>query len=333
MKQPLLAACAIVFSAVFLVALVTPLRAATCPDLPGFSALEGFPVYDGACLFGAQDPGFTRHDLPTGPIKGRVLSASIPLEGTLQRRLYVAPEGASPTDVITNYRDALVGLGYQVLFDCAGRACGSNNALLGKLVILPKERALTNLGRASEFAMYIDGDEQFLAARSPDGTRHIAVYAARNQSTQIVGAAAGRAAVHIDLVTTQTLEARMIDAAAMAKGLSDEGHVAVDNIYFQFGTADLAPESAPALAEMVRLLTTRPTLKVFVVGHTDWVGNAEANLALSQRRAGSVVAALVKGGIAPDRVTPAGAGLFSPRASNTTEAGRALNRRVELVER
>lgn len=305
----------------------------TCPDLAGFAPLEDLKVYEGACLFGAEDAGFTKFNLPTGPMKGREVSQSEPIEGQLQRRLYVAPEGASAADVFGNYRAALASAGFTTLFECAGRECGSNNALLGKLVIYGPDRTLENLGRDSEFAMYIDKDEHFLAAKSADGTRHIAVYVAMNKKQSISEQAAGRAAVHIDLLTSGALETKMIDAAAMAKGISEEGHVAVDNVYFDFGTANLTPESAPAIAEMVLLLTNNPDLKVFIVGHTDWVGETAANLALSQDRAEAVVAALVAGGIADSRALPAGVGSLSPRASNASEAGRQLNRRVELVER
>ncbi len=309
-----------------------PVQAETCPDLPGYAPLEQLPVYDGACLFGADDAGFSRYILPTGPMKGRALSSSEPVEGLLQRRLYVAPEGASPLDVFSNYRDALTALGFESVFECAGRECGSNNALLGKLVIYGADRQLTNLGKASQFGMYIDGDEHFLAARSSDASRHIAVYVARNQTTKITGQAAGRTAVHIDLVTANALESKMIDAAAMVKGITDTGHIAVDNVFFDFGTAVLTPEAEPALAEMAKLLTGNPGLSVLIVGHTDWIGEGEANLALSRARAASVVAALIGRGISADRVIPAGVGMLSPRASNASEEGRRLNRRVELVE-
>ena len=319
--------------AVSLLCAVAPVaNAQQCPDLTGFAPPEGLPVYDGACLFGAEDSGFTSFDLPVGPMKGRALPAVQTVEGRLQRRLYVAPENVSPLDLFRNYQDALQGLGFVTLFECAGRTCGSPNALLGKLVIYGSERKLKNLKAASEFALHIDGDEHFLAARSSDGTRHIAVYVAQNQNKAITGQAAGRAAVHIDLVTADALEANMIDAAAMAKGISDEGHVAVDNVYFDFGTANLTPEAAPAVAEMVKLMNDNPGLNVQIVGHTDWVGNADANLKLSQDRAGMVVAALVAAGIARDRLDAAGVGMLSPRATNVTEGGRALNRRVELVE-
>jgi outer membrane protein OmpA-like peptidoglycan-associated protein len=68
-----------------------------------------------------------------------------------------------------------------------------------------------------------------------------------------------------------------------------------------------------------------------VVGHTDNVGTADANVALSNARAASVVKALAAGGIDARRLTPHGDGPFSPVAANTTDEGRARNRRVELV--
>ncbi len=306
--------------------------AETCPALEGFAPLEALPVYEGSCLYGAEDAGFSRFELPIGPMKGRQLSEIKPVEGQLQRRLYVAPEGVSALDLFRNYQTGLLAAGFVPLFECFGRACGSNNALLGKLVIYGSERQLRNLGQLSQHALYIDGDEQYMAAVSADGTRHVALYVAQNRKAPISGAASERAAVHLDLVTSAALETRMIDAAAMAKGLADDGRIALDNVYFDFGTANLSPESAPAIAEMAKLLSNNPALKVQVVGHTDWVGQADANLTLSRQRADAVAAALVGAGIAANRISAAGVGMLSPRATNTTDAGRALNRRVELVE-
>lgn len=77
----------------------------------------------------------------------------------------------------------------------------------------------------------------------------------------------------------------------------------------------------------------RSDLKLLVVGHTDSVGDFEYNLNLSFRRAESVVSHLTgTHGIAADRLRAAGAGMMSPATSNRSEAGRELNRRVELVE-
>lgn len=123
------------------------------------------------------------------------------------------------------------------------------------------------------------------------------------------------------------------DAAAFASDLAATGHVAVYGIYFDSGKADLKPGSKQALEEIAKLLTTDASLKLWVVGHTDWEGSPDANLDLSRRRADAVIKALVgQHGIAAARLAPFGNGPYAPVASNDGEAGRAKNRRVELVK-
>jgi outer membrane protein OmpA-like peptidoglycan-associated protein len=124
------------------------------------------------------------------------------------------------------------------------------------------------------------------------------------------------------------------DALALASGLANSGHVEVPGIYFDFAKADIKPESEPALKEVVKLLQVKPALKLWVVGHTDYVGGAESNIALSNARAAAVVKALSQRlGVDAKRLAPFGAGPYAPVASNKADDGRALNRRVELVER
>lgn len=84
--------------------------------------------------------------------------------------------------------------------------------------------------------------------------------------------------------------------------------------------------------QIVRNYEAAPTLKAFIVGHTDNVGTLETNLTLSAGRAEALVKALVSRGIAATRLKAAGVGPYSPVASNKDEQGRAQNRRVELVE-
>lgn len=121
------------------------------------------------------------------------------------------------------------------------------------------------------------------------------------------------------------------NAEAMKSGLTETGHAEIAGIFFDFNKAEIKPESQAALDETVKLLRADPALRVWVVGHTDNVGTAEANVKLSSARASAVVAALVKAGIDAKRLAPHGAGPYSPKAANTTEEGRAQNRRVELV--
>jgi len=124
-----------------------------------------------------------------------------------------------------------------------------------------------------------------------------------------------------------------VDAAAMASSIADSGSVAIYGINFDTAKSDIKPESEPAIDQIAKLLTNDPALKVYIVGHTDMVGDAAANVKLSQARAQAVIANLVsKHGIAAARLIAFGAGPYAPVASNKTDEGRARNRRVELVE-
>jgi outer membrane protein OmpA-like peptidoglycan-associated protein len=124
-----------------------------------------------------------------------------------------------------------------------------------------------------------------------------------------------------------------MDAKAMAQDLGDAGRVAIYGIHFDTGKAELKPDSAPALGEIAKLLKQNPSLKVYIVGHTDMVADLALNLKLSLARAQAVVNSLVsQNGIASARLSAFGAGPYAPVATNTTEEGRAKNRRVELVK-
>ena len=124
-----------------------------------------------------------------------------------------------------------------------------------------------------------------------------------------------------------------VDANALARDLNQTGKVAIYGIYFDSGSSELKPESQAAIDAIGALLKQTPSLRVFIVGHTDMVGDPAMNLKLSQARAQAVVTALVaKQGIASTRLTAFGNGPYAPVASNRTEEGRAKNRRVELVE-
>ena len=136
------------------------------------------------------------------------------------------------------------------------------------------------------------------------------------------------------IVEVQKMQQDVVaNADALKGGLADSGHVEVPGIFFDTAKSDIKPESGPAIDEIAKLLTNTPALKVGIVGHTDMVGDATANLKLSQARAQSVITDLVsRHGIAAARLVAFGAGPWAPVASNKTDDGRARNRRVELVE-
>lgn len=109
------------------------------------------------------------------------------------------------------------------------------------------------------------------------------------------------------------------------------GKVVLYGIRFDSNSAVLKPESESTLQEILKALQAKPKLKLQVAGHTDSTNTDEFNLKLSQNRAEAVVKWLADHAISTDRLTPKGFGESQPTADNETAAGRALNRRVELV--
>ena len=183
-------------------------------------------------------------------------------------------------------------------------------------------RNYQNAAKRIEGTVLFENDEQTTLRISKDG-----------QETWVSVEPYG-AQLTLVIVERQTMQQDVVaNAAALQSGLAQEGHVAVPGIFFDFSKSDVKPESQPALQEVTKLLKANPSMRVWVVGHTDNVGSPESNLTLSNARAAAVIRVLTQQmGIDPRRLAPHGAGPFAPVATNKTEEGRARNRRVELVE-
>lgn len=114
--------------------------------------------------------------------------------------------------------------------------------------------------------------------------------------------------------------------------MMSDGKFITYGITFDVGKSTIKPESMGEINRIVQLMTENPDLKFSVEGHTDSTGNAASNQALSEQRSQAIVAKLVELGIASDRLTAVGKGQNSPIADNSTDEGRAKNRRVEFVK-
>ena len=106
--------------------------------------------------------------------------------------------------------------------------------------------------------------------------------------------------------------------------------IELDGVHFDFDKATLRPEAKAILDEAAALLAKHERVVVEVAGHTDSTGPEAYNQGLSERRATSVMNYFISQGVDGARLRAEGRGELEPRATNDTEAGRQLNRRVEL---
>jgi outer membrane protein OmpA-like peptidoglycan-associated protein len=121
---------------------------------------------------------------------------------------------------------------------------------------------------------------------------------------------------------------KLLDAGDAAVGKS----VVFKNLNFKSGSAEIDPATAIEVEHLAQVLKAYPNVKVEIGGHTDNVGDAQKNQALSENRAAAVAKMLVRsGGLDQSRVSTFGFGAGKPIGDNKTEAGRAMNRRIEVT--
>ena len=120
-------------------------------------------------------------------------------------------------------------------------------------------------------------------------------------------------------------------AGARVARLVDGESVTLPDLYFEQGKAQLLPAARTALDALAQALSTRPSLRLEVQGHTDNVGNAELNRQLSQQRAEAVCLYLTAHGVPSEQLRPVGYGGTRPVADNADATQRPKNRRVVLV--
>nr|WP_320050387.1 OmpA family protein [uncultured Desulfuromonas sp.] len=149
---------------------------------------------------------------------------------------------------------------------------------------------------------------------------------------QYVGLATGYDnSFNLDVVESEAFQQTLILSPDKLKAeLDAKGKVTLEGIYFDTDKATLKPQSDRAITAAASLLRHYDDLVLEVQGHTDNQGDDGYNHDLSQRRAQSVVEALINEGTAPQQLKARGFGEERPVADNNTEQGRAQNRRVEL---
>lgn len=296
---------------VVLCALSATLLPAQAHDTPGSKDHPLISRYSGSVIDEYAAKAYEAYTLPLGKMGQGEIAKSQPLEGKFTRIHYAIPPGRSTMEVLRNYQDALQHAGFQTLFTCALAQCGNG---------------------------YIEGQTGWCGGCSarhisaklsrPEGDVYVSLHVEQDNDTTPAWA-------EIVIVEMKPMDSGlvMVNADSLASDISRTGHASVYGIYFDTGKADVKPESDGTLEEIAKLLQKSAQLKLYVVGHTDNVGNLASNQDLSQRRADAVAQLLsAKYGVLAARLRAIGDGPSAPVASNDSEEGRAKNRRVELVK-
>lgn len=238
-------------------------------------------------------------------------------------RLPMPDGGADTAAIMSDLRAQLIAQGYDVTFACAARDCGGFDF-----------RFALPIAAAPE--MFVDlGDFHYLAARG--GTSD------RTEDLALTVSTAGMAGyVHLARIGSgQTALAGIVprfaapsvsDPGDLITRLVDTGHAVLDDLTFQTGASALSGNRYDSLAVLAAWLAEDNRRRIALVGHTDAEGALDGNIALSEARAAAVRQSLINDhGAAAERITAAGVGYLSPRATNSTPDGREANRRVEVV--
>ncbi|MEW6368750.1 MAG: OmpA family protein [Acidobacteriota bacterium] len=310
-------------------------------DLAGSRDHPLLKRFGGSEIVAYDQKRFDVYELQTSTFKSYSLSTNtrefasppLKLEGTVTRIWYEAAGDASAVEVIRNYQNEMKSAGFEVLYDSS--ADRSATRWVNFLAPFSQTKINSSRGYYIFYAADKDGIRTLSAVlKRAEGDVYVYLTAVDWAKDDAVYKAKRGAYVAVDIIEVKPMVQNMIlvSADGMSSAIKGSGRVALYGILFDFNRAEIKPESKPTLEQIAKLMQQDAKLKLWVVGHTDNVGDLSSNMDLSRRRAEAVVAALTRDyGVAASRLSAQGVAFLAPVAVNTTDEGRAKNRRVELV--
>lgn len=256
-------------------------------------------------------------EMPSQTVEGRVT----------QQAWRIAAPSLTTLQLVRPLREQLRNDRYQIIFECQTEACGGFDFRFAVETLPPPEMRI-NIG-----------DFRFLAAerRAQDGPEYLTLFISRTAEAGFVQIThvglENETAPPIAQAAASPLRAfGTVSDASLSEQLAQAGRAVLADLNFETGSAQLAQGDYPSLRALADYLANTPSRTVALVGHTDSSGALETNIALSKRRAASVLERLVSEyGANRAQLEAEGMGYLSPLSSNLTEAGRTANRRVEVI--
>ena len=309
------------------------IAAAVATSLPMSAIAMQLDFPRNASLTGEETVGHGSYQMPISPWKNGGLKTVLAEGEITQQAWKINAPGLTSLQILDPLKEQLTNAGFDVVFECETEFCGGFDFRF-ETDVMP------------EPMMHVDlGDFRFLAAQRINDTQpeYVSLLVSRSQNAGYIQLMrVGETSESVDLVTSTKNPAMGADAQENAgvtladlpldRALEETGHFILDDLQFETGSSDLGDGSFASLKSLAEYLAANPTRTVALVGHTDAEGSLKGNIALSKKRAGSVMRRLVSEfGVDQARIRAEGNGFLAPRASNLTEGGRSQNRRVEVI--
>ncbi len=245
------------------------------------------------------------------------------IDGKITRIQYDSQKEHSAFEIYKSYENALKNAGFEILLTLDKTNCGINlseeiyNSEFHGLNALTDRNSIKNDFRDDQYTYlsakkHIDGKDIYIVM-------YVTVY-----NTPLIT---------FDAIEVQGMDKGLVSVKNLETDLTQNGHIAIYGIHFDSSKSDIKPESTQTLKNIAEYLNAHPDKKYVIVGHTDNIGDFDANIKLSRDRAYSVIAELTsKYEVKAEQLKAYGDGSTAPIATNSSDEGKAKNRRVEIVE-
>ncbi len=255
----------------------------------------------------------------------------VSVEGLVRTNIYRPPAEKSILEIRRSFEQALEAAGFNILYNGSVSQAPERKATLLRLRTINAPRRYTDVRGADIVGwetnhIYTYPQHYLSAVREQGGQRTVFAVTLTTGGDNIYLLEEATAGVQEEGTVT-------ISEAGLSSDLEDAGKAILYGVQFDTGSAVIRPSSTSSLEVIANVLNSREG-RFYVVGHTSDTGGFELNMQLSAERAQAIIDALgSQYGIDTTRLQAAGVGPVAPLASNDNEAGRQLNRRVELVDR
>ena len=246
------------------------------------------------------------------------------LQGEINRIQYVTSKDNNAAYVYMNYLDALKKSDWEILYSGSGDDELGNKSYEWQFFMF--QEGLNLRDKFGSKYGFRGGSYAYIAAKYEDNdtSYYAAIYIIEQDDETMINQ---------DIIKVKNPDVGLVTAKLLTEKIDKKGHLALDGIFFETGKDVITDKSQLALKNITDFLNSHKDKKFFIVGHTDNVGDFASNMTLSENRAKAVMNELVsKYEVNANQLKAHGVSSLSPVSSNSSDEGRAKNRRVEIVE-